>query len=57
MMNVKNKKSTYRRPELELIPLDKEISLTMASAPGDPEGNWGTHLEQAKPGPFKEHLA
>jgi len=49
-------KRAYNAPEIEAILLDNEISLTMTSLPGDPEGGWGAHLENVSPSPFKENL-
>jgi hypothetical protein len=51
-------KRVYNAPEIETILLDNEISLTMTStAPDDPEGGWGAHLENVTQSPFKENQA
>ncbi|MCX6308035.1 MAG: hypothetical protein NTY32_04080 [Bacteroidia bacterium] len=52
-------KRAYDAPQIEAILLDNEISLVLASAPGDPpdDTGWGAHLEKTPPNPFKENLA
>lgn len=55
-MKILDTKRVYNAPIIEAILLDNEISLILASIPGDPEG-WGAKLEQTSPSPFKENLA
>ncbi len=55
-MKITTIKRAYRAPVIDAILLDNEISLILASAPSDPEGGWGAHLETTVPNPLKENL-
>lgn len=55
-MKTSIQKRAYHAPEVEAILLDNEISLTMTSLPGDPEGGWGARLENVSTSPFKENI-
>lgn len=54
---MENTKKAYAAPNVEVIPLDHQISLILSSLPTDPESTWGSRLIKDVHDPFKEQLA